>query len=281
MESQWQAVTDIGEALHFEMCKGGYFSDQEEYGLRVTGKTFQDGTPAPDAPVPIQCVKAGTRVMVCGKNLVDCPEEITFKRSTYCDALKQGLIKLPHGYEYRIGYDTESDEHDYLFGRSYCHIIYSDRTTIDISGRGAAVILPEGKEIRDLLIYGSTGTNTARNFVVTLGSQKCTYEPYISGGELTTPCDLYEGDVWWPMSGKVEHRNGVISSYNGEDVPDGYASATGDLTAGATVVYPLETPVEERYAPQPVFAPPGTVNVLQTPTELAATLSATMLQRRT
>lgn len=60
--------TKKGESLYFELCKGGYFSDTEEYGLKVTGKTVQNGTPTPENPVPIQCVKQGTRIL-CGNEI--------------------------------------------------------------------------------------------------------------------------------------------------------------------------------------------------------------------
>lgn len=57
-----------GETLTFEACKGGYFSAKEEYGLKVVGKYAQSGTPTMDTPLPIQSVKANTKI-VCGNQI--------------------------------------------------------------------------------------------------------------------------------------------------------------------------------------------------------------------
>ncbi len=143
MQAQWRAASQTGETLRFDDCKGGYFSTEEEFGLRVAGRTAQAGTPTPSSPVPIRCVRAGTVVRCRGE-----------------------------------------------------------------------------------------GDNTA---------------PV----EITVPCDLYEGDVWWPMSGRVERTTGRI-----------------------------DAPVIESYAPALIHAPAGTAIVEQEAEELAGVLSATMLVRR-
>ena len=46
-------------------------------------------------------------------------------------------------------------------------------------------------------------------------------------------------------SGKKIQRVGVINSYNSESVGEVYMSSTGQLTAGAKVLYQLDTPVTE------------------------------------
>lgn len=68
LEGQWKAETQTGESLHFEACKGGYFSTNEEFGLKVKGTTFQSSKPTPDNPIPIQCVKKGTKI-ICGNEI--------------------------------------------------------------------------------------------------------------------------------------------------------------------------------------------------------------------
>lgn len=47
-------------------------SDAHLHGLRIFGKTTQDGTPTPDAPVPLVSVGGGgsIKVVACGKNLI-------------------------------------------------------------------------------------------------------------------------------------------------------------------------------------------------------------------
>lgn len=80
-------------------------SDKPMVSLKVIGKTFQDGTPSPDSPQPIQCVKKGTKI----------------------------------------------------------NIANDDMSVVQ---------------------------------------------------EITVPCDLYEGDIWYPMSGKVERYNEILSIGN-------------------------------------------------------------------
>ena len=50
-------------------------SDRLFRGLHIYGKTIQNGTPTPDAPVPLESVGAdgNVAVTVCGKNLLPMP----------------------------------------------------------------------------------------------------------------------------------------------------------------------------------------------------------------
>lgn len=64
--------TKKGESLYFELCNGGYFSDIEEYGLKVTGKIYQERKPSPKNPTQIQCVKEGTKIICANEITVPC-----------------------------------------------------------------------------------------------------------------------------------------------------------------------------------------------------------------
>ena len=55
-------------------------------------------------------------------------------------------------------------------------------------------------------------------------------------------------------SGKKIQRVGVINSYNSESVGEVYMSSTGQLTAGAKVLYPLTEPVETDLTPEQLEA---------------------------
>ena len=55
-------------------------------------------------------------------------------------------------------------------------------------------------------------------------------------------------------AGKKTQRVGVIDSYNSESVGDVYMSSTGQLTAGAKVLYPLTEPVETDLTPEQLTA---------------------------
>lgn len=54
-------------------------SDMELAGLRIFGKTIQNGTPTPEAPVPLESVgdSGSVGVTVAGKNLIPYPYQIT------------------------------------------------------------------------------------------------------------------------------------------------------------------------------------------------------------
>ena len=84
----------VDDAFHTPLC-----------GLTVYGKSTQDGTPTPDAPVPI--VSAGdsgsVAVKVTGKNLLYLPdiEERTVDGVTY--SVKNGVIKAKGAYTGQYG----------------------------------------------------------------------------------------------------------------------------------------------------------------------------------
>ncbi len=171
----------------------------------------------------------------------------------------------------------------------------------------------------------------------------------LCGNEITVPCDLYEGDIWFPMTGTVERHfshekldpsrdsgaytynrlNGVYLRRQYHELSDArvtglcthesrvgkYYDAAGtymwimdteglywigildhlNMTIEAfrawfeneqtsdhpiMIAYPLKTPTIEQFEPQPIWAPTGEIHVAQTPTDLSADLSATMLVRR-
>lgn len=166
---------------------------------------------------------------------------------------------------------------------------------------------------------------------------------------VVVPCDLYDGDIWYPMTGKVIKTKATKQLTANDDwelhttsnnragvfVPDMKKGMIGDnwgycniakndvdwtadrlqcffgasnrwfyltltTSRGTTleefkqviqsvydnggevrIVYTLETPVIERYDPQFISAPQGTVSVSQGDvTSLTANLSATMLVHR-
>lgn len=96
LQSQFKIDTKAGESLHFENCKGGYFSVNDEYGLKVSGKTMQIGVSTPEKPAAVRCVKRGTKII--------CGNEITVP----CD-LYDGDVWYPAG-----GYVIRDNEIIYL-----------------------------------------------------------------------------------------------------------------------------------------------------------------------
>lgn len=89
---------------------------------------------------------------------------------------------------------------------------------------------PNSKFLVARVYRANTDTITQQEMLdsvqIELGPTATEYEPY--------------GKVWYKHKA-IEK----IASYNGEDVPGDYISATGQLTTGATVYYALATPTDE------------------------------------
>ena len=114
LQSQFKIDNKEGESLHFEKCKGGYFSSIDEYGLKVVGKTLQDGTPSPEKTVPIQCVKQGTRI-ICGNEItVPCDlyeDDIWYPASGYVIKNNEAIdiSKEVEWWEYNYPHEINPD----------------------------------------------------------------------------------------------------------------------------------------------------------------------------
>ncbi len=224
---EWRAETKSGENLHFEFCKGGYFSNKEEFGLKVAGKTLQNGAPSPNNPIPIQCIKEGTK-LICGN-------EITVP----CD-------------------------------------LYEDDIWYPVSGKVE-------KHTRTELIYP---TNNWRYFSAHCGRAGYHGQDMMMGTWTNQwgYCNVFSKINWDKDECGIRfgQMNAVIyiSLTSAVTTLDEFKQKLQEIYDNGNeirVVYKLKNPIIEQYDPQPIFAPEGTVNVLQIPTDLSADLSATML----
>lgn len=266
--AQWRADTQTGAGLQFVRCKGGFFSTKDEFALRVIGRTAQDGTQT-------RCVTQGTQVTVCGKNLLAYPfsettrthNGVTFTDNGDGTVTANGTATAMAVFTFMAENPARRFAAAHMGetltfsgcpsgGATSTYTInaqgfITDGIGIYEWGNGATITIANAAgTIQTYIIVrpGVTVSNVVFRPMIERGTQKTAWEPY-AGQTIATPCDLYEGDVWYPMTGVVERRSG-----------------------GAVSI--------ERYAPQPVFAPQGLVNVQSSPTGLAPGLSATMLVRR-
>ena len=127
LESQFKIDNAAGTSLHFEKCKGGYFSSVDEYGLKVVGKTLQDGTPSHLETVPIQCVKQGTKII--------CGNEITVP----CDLYEDDIWYPASGYviKYNEVTDLSKEVEWWVYGATHntnpdvwCYVATMSKKTI-------------------------------------------------------------------------------------------------------------------------------------------------------
>lgn len=283
-------------------------SDSADYrllGLKLYGKSVQDGVPTPEAPVEIKSAGDGGDVTtyVFGQNLIDPMDTGKWRilNNATFEILENGKIKVTGSRGYSgVKYNIPSDAINLLKGKK-CVI----SRTIDSQTNESAVVIVQltvntasglkyyyniGSPITidayatsvkfDVIVNNTSTTLEAPNTVVfsNLGiyfgeatqswdtyepMQTLTYPtpnglpgiPVKSGGNYTDE----DGQQWICdevdfASGKKIQRVGVINSYNSESVGDVYMSSTGQLTAGAKVLYPLTEPVETDLTPEQLAA---------------------------
>lgn len=254
--------------IQFTNCKGGYFSTLPDFGLRVEGDTLQDGTQT------VRRVKAGSKIRCCGENLFSGNPAVDYTY-TYngitiaynhitdvwtaqgtCSGLfpREAFLKytLPPGtYTYSIDWlhihpDTQKNSNIFqswdITSGSFVSLHYQIGTNI----QKVTFTVDKYTTVRNRLIFYEGGFyDISFRVMLACGGTMKDYQRHIRS-EIVVPCDLYEGDVWYPMTGVVERMNGTT----------------------------------EQYPPQPIFANAGTVNLLQEPLDLPAKLSATMMTRR-
>lgn len=353
--SQWRAQAWTGESLVFERCKGGYFSTLDDYALTVTGAQAQSGTPTPESPLPIQCVKAGTTIRVFTPFTqctawINVSNQLAFSSDSFSVRM---AIKPSRQYELYLDTNVSTLFRAGVTSSSSIPVLGAP-ITLSPCVRGntpSYITLNAGASGRYIWVQISASQRQAiYSLTVIDKSTGKTYKPF-AVSEATLPCDLYAGDVWVPMTGKVvrnkqylalngtekwlrspanngdaylftlpgrynttgtrsllcnaygyfmynytqsaSNRNNTVSfdsigsclyirndRFDTADEFMAYLAAQHTAGTPVTVVYELATPIVEQYDPQPIFAPQGAVQVTQTPVELAANLSATMLVRR-
>ena len=238
-------------------------------GLKVYGKSVQDGTPSPENPVPIVSAGNGGKieVIVTGRNL--CP---------YGTKEFEGYLIEPFGYFLPAGTYTFSalvDSDDKEYNTS---LVYFFNTQV---GRGVVsatikrdtrsfVTIKVPDRFNAVYLYSSVGSDqsegkkaTFSDIQLEVGDTANSYESYKSQSmSILTPNGLPgipvdSGGNYTDGSGQqwacdeVDFGRGVyvqrirkITSYTDEDIDGPYMSTTGQLTTGATVIYVLAAQIE-------------------------------------
>ena len=244
----------------------------EQYlvGLRVFGKTTQDGTPTPDAPVELASVgdKGSVTVTACCKNLARRVVS-TGQTAEYATALHVDFAIKPNT-TYTVSFIGTSGNELYVN-----ETIITIPTHFDVQSGLTSVTFTTKAEIpQDQYIeayggwrlfknYEDNSENKFEEFMLVEGTAAAQYEPFKgTTATVTTPNGLpgipvssggnytdANGQQWVCdeidfARGVHVQRIGVIESYAGEAVSGLYMSSTGELTTGASVQYVLNAPVE-------------------------------------
>lgn len=262
-------------------------SDSADYrllGLKLYGKSVQDGVPTPEAPVEIESAGDGGNIttQIRGTNLLFFPDSVqTSNGITY--EVSEGIVKvsgtatgeaslqahliLPVGTYYVSG----------KINKCFCRAAYryssKDSYTYCNAPSSFTLIKPPYEVIIQILVLKNDTVDGILYPMLNVGTTSLPWEPYkfqnltypISNDLPGLPVDSGEnyidedGQEWICDEvdfgrGKHIQRIGKIDHYTNEDVGDVYMSTTGQLTAGAKVLYPLTEPIETDLTPEQITA---------------------------
>lgn len=243
-------------------------------GLRIFGKSIQNGDPSLESPVPI--VNAGDKgdinVSVSGKNLINIGT-VTFNQ------YKSFSINIPAG-TYTLSASVESNDTD--GDTCLVMLLKNGKNVKSVSirrGNRSSAIITLKDNCDEIILYASFGFNQSTNDTATYtdaqleyGTAATEYEPYkpaqtliiptpgglpgisvSSGGNYTDE----NGQQW--VTDEVDLEKGVyikriekIASYNNESINGPYISETGELTVGARVLFALDASVETPLSPETI-----------------------------
>ena len=241
----------------------GTIANQPFEGLKIYGKSVQDGTPSPENPVPI--VSAGDDgeigLQITGKNLLDQAKLDLRQYNIYYGSVNSDLqFDLIAGVNYTLS--IPDDVVTLPDGIYFYNAV--DNSSLAEEYNSRSVSFKPNKNIAVKLdAYWAKGRpENATNLQLEVGSTATPYEPYKSQSLiLSTPNGLpgipvdsggnytdAEGQQWGCDvkdygAGKYTQMVGHIESYNGENITTPYMSTTGQLSTGAEVYYVLDEPV--------------------------------------
>lgn len=272
-------IREVSAIFIFNIAEGTFVSltDSAERilrGLKLFGKTVQNGTPMPSAPVALESMGEGGNiaVSVCGKNLFAgaepgsvsaSGEEITSANDT---ARRTPFIGCKPGDKFAfskaIEFTGTSDN-----GMIRCFdknkVLVRSITALPYNSLSNVLTIPAGVAYFRFVQFGyaryeNVNIQIEKNEVVT------EYEAPVAFKQLIVPTS--DGLPGIPVSangnytdengqqwicdeidfakGKYIQRVGKIASYAGQNITRAYLSTTGQLSTGATVLYQMEMPVE-------------------------------------
>lgn len=235
--------------------------------MKVFGKTTQDGTPTPDAPVPLVSVgdDGAVDVTVTGKNLLDFDANPYFDKqadgsfksnksivtadkmplslpaAVYCIS---GQIKCATGLNYRFVVYYSDGTSDYVFVKSTGDWV-------------ASTLVTNGRAVQALGFSYATSSNEVyvKDVQVEISSTATQYEPY-KGQTLTlsTPNGLPSvGDV----CDEIDLERGVYVQRIAQIVFDGTEDWKEHVYNGVNQLYAYPTPTIKHLTTAPALLSPN------------------------
>ena len=232
-------------------------------GLKIYGKSTQDGVPTPENPIPIVSVgeSKSIELSVTGKNI--CPVSTGTTNFLVNLYLEKGRT-----YTFSGTQDRPSGLRLTIFNLNTIHSEQLESFPIQqVAWAGFYTFTPNFSGW--LFVNSYTKTYWTDIMIVNGKSSKTEYEPYKSQSlSIPTPSGLpgipvQSGGNYtdnkkqqWVCDeidfarGKRVQRIAKIDNYNGEPVGEAWMSSTGQLTTGAMVLYRLDSPIEHDLSPE-------------------------------
>ena len=248
----------------------GTIANQPFEGLKIYGKSVQDGTPNPENLIPI--ISAGDEgeidIVATGANILN-PDWLSSSPNIlfYCYDLKPGNYTISFVSTADWWSNNENDRSWYTrFYDEKGEEVYRSSITfadaaINIRSHESFTV-PQGTAITYLYVYSNVTKASVTDLMLNIGLTMLPYEPYQSQTlTVSTPNSLpgipvdsggnytdierqqWGCDVKDYGTGKYTQMVGHIESYNGEHITTPYMSTTGQLSTGAEVYYVLDEPV--------------------------------------
>lgn len=232
-------------------------------GLKIYGKSTQDGVPTPENPIPIVSVgeSKSIELSVTGKNI--CPVSTGTTNFFVNLYLEKGRT-----YTFSGTQDRPSGLSLTIFNLNTLHSEQLESFSVQqIAWAGFYTFTPNFSGW--LFVNSFIETYWTDIMVVSGKSSKTEYEPYKSQSlSIPTPSGLpgipvQSGGNYtdrkkqqWVCDeidfarGKRVQRIAKVDNYNGEPVGEAWMSSTGQLTTGAMVLYRLDSPIEHDLSPE-------------------------------
>lgn len=225
---------------------------QLERGTTATSyEPYCGGIPAlnPDYPQPIHKVAQGTKVRLVGKNLFnasmiqgysDDSIHLIATQESFAVTTRITLGQLAEGLEIGRTYTLSAK----TTASNRAHLYLNVSGFLWTYGTSHEITASDLESVVYLYADQKGGSATISNLILELGTTATAYEPYVSGGEVILPTDLYEGDVYYPLTGSTIKSNNILSFsgsenwqiYTGGSEPYLYLTISGGYITPETTV---------------------------------------------
>ncbi len=198
LQAQWTADMQTGESLTFSACKGGFFSSDREFALRISGRTTQN--------------------VLSGKNRLDPDAKLDNRLLSWADgtvvyegkSVVSDYIPISPGATYTCSHAAQWCVYD--AAKTYLGAIKVDGTLATSTGySGKTATVPAGNAaylrlgIRSVYNDGENMTDVT-DMQLELGDTATAFEPYCGG--IPAPSQAYPQPICCTKAGTVVQCRG-------------------------------------------------------------------------